>query len=303
MLAIEVRDLVKKYDTVTAVNGISLEVKPGEFFGFLGPNGAGKTTTIHILCTLLRPTSGIAKINGYDCATQALQVRNSIGLVFQETTLDRELTVYENLIFNCYLYNLKKSVSEARIEEILRISGLKERKHHSIMKLSGGMRRNLDIARGILHRPKLLFLDEPTIGLDPQARIHIWNFIDELRKQEDMTVFLTTHYMEEAEKCDRIGIIDRGQLIALGSPIQLKRIIQGDVVHLRTTRDPEVEQFIQKQFRLSTKRTPEGIFFEVPSGEAFVPVLFKTFGDQIQAININRPSLNDVFIHLTGRGF
>lgn len=303
MIAIETKDLVKKYDSITAVNGISLEVRSGEFFGFLGPNGAGKTTTIHILCTLLRPTSGICKINGFDCVTQALQVRNSIGLVFQETTLDRELTVYENLIFNCYLYNLKKKVAETRIEEILKISGLRERKHQSIMKLSGGMRRNLDIARGILHRPKILFLDEPTIGLDPQARIHIWNFIDELRKQEEMTIFLTTHYLEEAEKCDRIGIIDHGQLIALGSPAELKRTIQGDVIHLRTTRDLEIEQAIQKQFSLPTKRTQDGIFLEVDSGETFMPLLFKTFGDQIQAININRPSLNDVFIHLTGREF
>ncbi|HWP48891.1 MAG TPA: ATP-binding cassette domain-containing protein [Candidatus Limnocylindrales bacterium] len=303
MTAIEVKDLVKKYDSITAVNGISLEVKPGEFFGFLGPNGAGKTTTIHILCTLLKPTSGSAKVNGYDCITQALQVRSSIGLVFQETTLDRELSVYENLLFNCYLYNLKKKVTEARIDEILEVSGLKDRKHHSIMKLSGGMRRNLDIARGILHRPKILFLDEPTIGLDPQARIHIWDFINKLRKQEAMTVFLTTHYMEEAEKCDRIGIIDHGRLIALGTPAELKRMIKGDVIHLRTTRDLEVEQLIQKQFQLSTKRTPEGIFLEVDSSEAFIPLLFKTFGDQIQAININRPSLNDVFLHLTGREF
>jgi ABC-2 type transport system ATP-binding protein len=303
MTAIEIKDLVKKYDSITAVNGISLEVKSGEFFGFLGPNGAGKTTTIHILCTLLKPTSGSAKINGYDCVTQALQVRSSIGLVFQETTLDRELSVYENLLFNCYLYNLKKKVAEARIDEILEVSGLKDRKHHSIMKLSGGMRRNLDIARGILHRPKILFLDEPTIGLDPQARIHIWDFINKLRKQEAMTVFLTTHYMEEAEKCDRIGIIDQGRLIALGTPTELKRMIKGDVIHLRTTRDLEVEQMIQKQFRLTPKRTPEGIFLEVDSGEAFIPLLFKTFGDQIQAININRPSLNDVFLHLTGREF
>ncbi len=303
MTAIEVKDLVKKYDSITAVNGISLEVKSGEFFGFLGPNGAGKTTTIHILCTLLKPTSGSAKVNGYDCVTQALQVRSSIGLVFQETTLDRELSVYENLLFNCYLYNLKKKVAEARIDEILEVSGLKDRKHHSIMKLSGGMRRNLDIARGILHRPKILFLDEPTIGLDPQARIHIWDFINKLRKQEAMTVFLTTHYMEEAEKCDRIGIIDHGRLIALGTPAELKRMIKGDVIHLRTTRDLEIEQMIQKQFQLSTKRTPEGIFLEVDSGEAFIPLLFKTFGDQIQAININRPSLNDVFLHLTGREF
>lgn len=303
MIAIEIKDLVKKYDSVTAVNGIALEVRSGEFFGFLGPNGAGKTTTIHILCTLLKPTSGIVKINGYDCVTQALQVRSSIGLVFQETTLDRELTVYENLIFNCYLYNLKKRVAEARIEEILKISGLKERKYDSIKKLSGGMRRNLDIARGILHRPKILFLDEPTIGLDPQARIHIWNFINELRKQEEMTVFLTTHYMEEAEKCDRIGIIDHGQLIALDSPAELKRTIQGDVIHLRTDRDPEIEQAIQKQFGLTTKRTREGIFLKVDSGEAFMPLLFKAFGDQIQAINIHRPSLNDVFLHLTGREF
>lgn len=302
MVAIEVKDLVKRFGPVMAVNGVSFEVKSGEFFGFLGPNGAGKTTTIHMLCTLLRPTSGSATINGYDVVTQALQVRWSIGLVFQETTLDKDLTVYENLLFTGYLHHMTRREAEARIEETLKVMDLFDRRNDLVKKLSGGLKRRLDIARGILHRPKVLFLDEPTIGLDPQARIALWTFIEQLRAEEKMTIFLTTHYLDEAERCDRVGIIDYGKLIALGSPSELKRMIKGEVVQLRTTDDQKLQEEIKKRLGVATKRTEEGLFLEVESGEAFLPQLFQAFGRRILAVNINRPSLNDVFIHLTGRG-
>ncbi|MFN3476895.1 MAG: ATP-binding cassette domain-containing protein [Candidatus Methylomirabilales bacterium] len=302
MVAIEVKDLVKRFGPTIAVDGVSFEVKSGEFFGFLGPNGAGKTTTIHMLSTLLRPTSGSAKINGYDVATQALQVRWSIGLVFQETTLDKDLTVYENLLFTCYLHHMTGRKAEERIEETLKVMDLMDRRNDLVKKLSGGLKRRLDIARGILHRPKVLFLDEPTIGLDPQARIAIWAFIERLRAEEEMTVFLTTHYLDEAERCDRVGIIDYGKLIALGSPSALKRMIKGEVVQLKTTEDQKLQDEIKRRFGVATKRTEEGLFLEVESGEVFLPQLFQAFGSRILSVNINRPSLNDVFIHLTGRG-
>lgn len=302
MVAIEAKDLVKRFGLATAVDGVSFEVKSGEFFGFLGPNGAGKTTTIHMLCTLLQPTSGSAKINGYDVVTHALEVRWSIGLVFQETTLDKDLTAYENLLFTCYLHHMKRREAEERIEEILKVMDLVDRRNDLVKKLSGGLKRRLDIARGILHRPKVLFLDEPTIGLDPQARIATWAFIDRLRTEEEMTIFLTTHYLDEAERCDRVGIIDYGKLIALGSPSELKKMIKGEVVQLRTTEDQELRDEIKRRFGVAIQRTEEGLFLEVESGEAFLPQLFQAFGDQILSVNINRPSLNDVFIHLTGRG-
>ncbi|MBI3988344.1 MAG: ATP-binding cassette domain-containing protein [candidate division NC10 bacterium] len=300
-MAIEANNLVKRFGTITAVDGVTFEVKSGEFFGFLGPNGAGKTTTIHMLCTLLKPTSGSARIKGYDCTREARDVRNAIGLVFQETTLDKDLTVYENLLLTCYLYNLKRREAQGRIGEIMKVLEIADRRGDLVKTLSGGLKRRVDIARGILHHPRVLFLDEPTIGLDPQARIAIWDMIDRLREQQHMTVFLTTHYLDEAERCDRVAIIDHGKIIALGSPEELKRTIRGEVIHLKTTDDPGVEEEIRKQFETVTKRTQEGLFLEVDSAETFLPPLLRSLGGKILAINITRPSLNDVFIHLTGR--
>lgn len=301
MMAIEAHDLVKRYGSITAVDDVSFQVPSGEFFGFLGPNGAGKTTTIHILCTLLKPTSGRVSVSGYDCMTEAQKVRRSIGLVFQETTLDKDLTTYENLLFSCYLHGMKKRVAEERIGELLELFGLTHRRDELVKRLSGGMKRVLDIARGILHRPKILFLDEPTIGLDPQARLRICDFLDELRQREETTLFLTTHYMEEAEGCDRVAIIDHGKIIALGQPNELKQMIKGEVIQIRTTDNAHLEEEIGRMFKLPVTRTDEGIFFAVESGETVLPLLYKHFGERIISTNINRPSLNDVFLHLTGR--
>jgi ABC-2 type transport system ATP-binding protein len=302
MMAIEVHDLVKHYDSIVAVDGISFQVSPGEFFGFLGPNGAGKTTTIHMLCTLLKPTAGRISIHGFDSVSQALQVRRSIGLVFQETTLDKDLTAHENLSFSCHLQGMNRSVAEARINELLDVFGLSDRRHELVKQLSGGMKRTLDIARGILHRPQILFLDEPTVGLDPQARLRIWNLLNELRRQEGMTLFLTTHYIEEAESCDRVAIMDRGKIIALGEPGELKQTIRGDVIQVRAVNADHLEKDIQRVLQLPATRTKEGIILTTESGETVLSLLYKHFGDRIISANINRPSLQDVFLHLTGRG-
>src|SRR4030067_1310125 len=251
MPIIEVTDLVKRYNGLTAVNSISFEVKEGEFFGFLGPNGAGKTTTIDMLCTLLSQTSGRAEVNGYDCLKQPPQVRSSIGVVFQDITLDNDLTAYENLKFHCYLYNMDKRKAEERIESILNVVGLYDRKDDLVRKFSGGMKRRLEIARGLLHSPKVLFLDEPTLGLDPQTRRHIWNFVLQLRQQQKLTIFLTTHYMDEAENCDRISVIDHGHIIALDTPEKLKDSLGGDVVTMMAEDNDAAARELKEKFTLS----------------------------------------------------
>lgn len=249
MVAIEAADLVKRFGSIPAVDGVSFRVLSGEFFAFLGPNGAGKTTTIHILCTLLRPTSGRVWVCGHDCASEPHEVRRSIGLVFQETTLDRDLTAYENLLFSCYLHGMKKRVAEERIAELLDLFGLADRRNELAKQLSGGMRRLLDIARGILQRPRILFLDEPTIGLDPQARIRIWDFLGELRQREGMTIFLTTHYIEEAEGCDRVAIMDHGKIVELGRPEELKRLITGEAAVKRPSLNDVFLQLTGREIR------------------------------------------------------
>ena len=301
MAIIKVEDLVKRYNGTEAVRGVSFEVMEGETFSFLGPNGAGKTTTINILCTLLGFDSGTAMVNGYDCRRDAHKVRSSIGLVFQEVTLDNELTAYENLKFHCYMYNMEKRLSEERIEEILHVVGLFERRNDIVKKFSGGMKRRLEIARGLLHRPKVLFLDEPTLGLDPQTRSHVWEFIRKLKKSEGNTVFMTTHYMDEAEVSDRIAIIDRGQIIAFGSPDELKRGLKGDTIYLKTADDAKASSEIEAKFGLKPKRIEGGLALMVESGEKFIPRLFERLETGIVSVNLKRPSLEDVFINLTGR--
>jgi ABC-2 type transport system ATP-binding protein len=303
MPAIATENLSKRFGEVMAVDGLTIEVHPGELFAFLGPNGAGKTTTIHMLCTLLRPTTGSARVAGHDCVKEAWAVRRAIGLVFQESTLDKDLTVEENLWFTCRLYDLPSRLAAARIAEILDLVGLNDRKDQLTKQLSGGLRRRLDIARGILHRPRVVFLDEPTVGLDPQARRQMWEFLERLRQREETTLFMTTHYMEEAETCDRVGIIDHGRLIALGTPGDLKRVFKGDVVQVRSDHLDELARAIRERFHLTPQVTDRGLLLEVMDGEAFLPLLLRGFGDRITGIHIQRPSLNEVFLHLTGREF
>ncbi|MFH1386461.1 MAG: ATP-binding cassette domain-containing protein [bacterium] len=221
-MIIKVDNLTKKFNSFTAVDGISFEVEKGEVFGFLGPNGAGKTTTINMLCTLLRPTSGQAVVSCCDVTKEPNQVRREIGIIFQDPSLDDRLTAEDNLKFHGYLYNMDHRLIDRRIEEVLELVELKERKKEFVRKFSGGMKRRLEIARGLLHQPKLLFLDEPTLGLDPQTRAHIWEYILKMREEKKLTIFMTTHYMQEAEVCDRIAIIDHGKIVDLDTPENLK---------------------------------------------------------------------------------
>ena len=298
---IEVEHIVKKFGDLVAVDDVSFEVKEGEIFGFLGPNGAGKTTTINILCTLMKPTSGRATLNGFDVVHQQNEVRKSLGLVFQDPSLDIKLSALQNLEFHAGIYSIPRSVRQKRIEEIMKMVDLWDRRKDMVQHFSGGMRRRLEIGRGLLHYPKVLFLDEPTLGLDPQTRFYIWSYILDLRKRENITVFLTTHYMDEATVADRIAIIDQGKIIALDTPDALKRMVGGDIVTLKTD-DAEVAMAeILEQYNIEAQRGSEGIFFEVQNGEEFIPTLVNNFKSGLHSISVHRPTLDDVFMKLTGR--
>ncbi len=298
---IKVRGLVKKYNGVEAVRGVSFDVYSGEIFGFLGPNGAGKTTTINILCTLLGYDSGSVAVNGFDCRKSSHEVRSSIGLVFQEITLDNQLTAYENLKFHSYMYNMERKTTKIRIEELLEVVGLTARRNDLVREFSGGMKRRLEVARGLLHRPKVLFLDEPTLGLDPQTRKHVWSFIEKTRKKFGNTVFMTTHYMEEADVCGRVAIIDNGKIIACDSPEELKKSMKGETIYLKTADNERAARELKEKFKLEAKVIDGGLSFNVAGGEKFIPRLFEGMGVEINSISLKRPSLEDVFIHLTGR--
>jgi ABC-2 type transport system ATP-binding protein len=301
MSIIAANNLTRKFKSLTAVDGVSFTVEEGEVFGFLGPNGAGKTTTINILCTLLAPTSGTASIAGYDCARQPDAVRASIGIIFQDTTLDTGLTAYENLKFHAYLYNLDRKLTERRIDEMLEIVELTQRKNDLIKNFSGGMKRRLEIARGLLHYPRVLFLDEPTLGLDPQTRNTIWAFIADLRRRERITVFMTTHYMEEAENCGRIAVIDRGKIIAEGTPAGLKELVRGDSIHLVTEDNERARAEIARVFGLACRPEHGGLFIETERGEEFIPRLLHALPVRALSVSLQKPTLNDVFLKITGR--
>ncbi|HWR72687.1 MAG TPA: ATP-binding cassette domain-containing protein [Nitrospirota bacterium] len=301
MSIINVHNLSKHFKAIRAIDGISFSVNEGEVFGFLGPNGAGKTTTINILCTLLTPTGGQAEIAGFDCVRNPDKVRASIGLIFQDTTLDTGLTAYENLRFHAYLYNLDRRLTERRIDEMLAVVELQGRKHDLIKNFSGGMKRRLEIARGLLHYPRVLFLDEPTIGLDPQTRNTIWDFINTLRKRENITVFMTTHYMEEAEHCGRIAIVDHGKIIALDTPARLKDMVHGDIVRIVTVDNERAVREIETAFNATVREENGGLSLEVERGEEFVPKLIRALTVKTLSVSIQKPTLNDVFLRLTGR--
>ncbi|MCR4393972.1 MAG: ATP-binding cassette domain-containing protein [Dehalococcoidales bacterium] len=301
MNIIEVKELSRKFGKLIAVDKVSFQVAEGEIFGFLGPNGAGKTTTINMLCTLLNPTSGSATINGFDIVKQRADVRCSIGLVFQEPTLDEYLTAEQNLRFHAYAYGIPANIREKRITELLELVELADRRKSKVRTFSGGMKRRLEIARGLLHNPKVLFMDEPTLGLDPQTRRHIWDYIMTLRQQNRLTIFLTTHYMDEAENCDRISIIDHGHIIALDTPDRLKDAMGGDVVTLKAANNQAAVEELKAKFGLSPVLQNGNITFSIPQGEKFLPKLMENFQAQLVSIGIRRPTLDDVFLKLTGR--
>lgn len=300
-IAIKVKNLVKRYNNTLAVNDISFEVQEGTIFGFLGPNGAGKTTTISILCTLLKATSGNAYISGYDCMKSPSEVRKSIGIVFQDSTLDKDLTAYENLVFHAYLYNVPRSDIKNRVNYVLNFVGLYERKDELVKKYSGGMKRKLEVARGLIHNPHVLFLDEPTLGLDPQSRANLWEFITKLPEEHNVTIFMTTHYMDEAEVCDKIAIIDNGKIIASGSPEELKKIIGGDVVSITTKDNYYARQYIENSLKIEVFEKNNELFMTCNQGETCIPDLIRALGDKVLSVKIQRPTLNDVFLKLTGK--
>jgi ABC-2 type transport system ATP-binding protein len=298
---ISVRDLVKTYGKVEAVRGIDLEVGAGEIFGFLGPNGAGKSTTISILCTLIRPTSGMAQVAGFDVSQDPSAVRARIGLVFQDPSLDGQLTGRENLEFHAYLYGLPAATRKQRIDDALQIVDLADRAGSTVLTYSGGMRRRLEIARGILHYPQILFLDEPTLGLDPQTRNNIWEYLHTVRTREHITIFMTTHYMDEAEFCDRIAIIDQGRIVALGTPAELKTKVGGDVVTITTPDMAAAADQLQSVMHLESTQIDGTLRVEVTDSASFVPRLFSELTVPISSVSARRPSLDDVFLKLTGR--
>lgn len=301
MDVIEASNLVKRFGELEAVKGVSFSVKEGEIFGFLGPNGAGKTTTINILCTLLKPTDGQAKVNGYDVIKERSQVRQSIGLVFQEPSLDDYLTAEQNLRFHGYAYGIPKNVLEPRLKELLEMMELWDRRKGKINTYSGGMKRRLEIARGLLHHPRVLFLDEPTLGLDPQTRRRIWDYIHDLRKRENLAIFMTTHYMDEAENCDRIAIIDYGRTVALDTLEKLKDGVGGDVISIKTEDNEEAMRLLEGQYKLKPGIENGIISFTVPHGEEFLPKFVSGFPLRLLSIGLRRPTLEDVFLKLTGR--
>lgn len=301
MPIIQVQNLVKNFGALNALQSISFDVEEGTIFGFLGPNGAGKTTTISILCTLLSPTSGKAFIGGYDCAKKPSEVRKSIGIVFQDTTLDKDLTARENLIFHAFLYSVPKREIQKRVDDVLRFIDLFDRKDDLVKKFSGGMKRRLEVARGLIHRPRVLFLDEPTLGLDPQSRTNLWEFITDLPEKHNVTIFMTTHYMEEAEVCDNIAIIDNGQIIALDSPEALKKTIGGDVVSIKTTDNIQARHIIENSFNLAVSEKADELYMTCSHGDTCIPDLIRTLGEKVLSVKIQRPTLNDVFLNLTGK--
>jgi ABC-2 type transport system ATP-binding protein len=300
MAAIEVTALRKSFGDVEAVRGVDFDVAAGEVFGFLGPNGAGKTTTINMLCTLIRPTGGSARVAGHDVVTERDDVRRNIGLVFQDQTLDGYLTAEQNLRLHAELYGVESELVPARMRQVLEMVGLWERRQAAVNTFSGGMRRRLEIARGFLHSPRVLFLDEPTIGLDPQTRRSIWSYIHELQAREDITIFMTTHYMDEAEMCDRIGIMDHGEIVALDTPETLKAGVGADRVRLETDDDEATLTELDARFGVDASIAEGAVTVFVPGGEAFVPRLFEELTVPIRSVSVSRPTLDDVFMSHTG---
>ena len=299
-LAIKVAGLTKTYGEIEAVRGIDFEVPAGETFGFLGPNGAGKLTTIKILCTLAKPTSGDAWVAGRNVRTERDAVRRNIGLVFQDTTLDNYLSGAQNLRFHAELYGVPAAAVAPRMRQVLEMVDLWDRRDSLVMTYSGGMQRRLEIARGLLHAPHVLFLDEPTVGLDPQTRSSIWEYINDLKTREDITIFLTTHYMDEAEHCDRIAIIDHGKIVAIDTPEALKASVGKDRVQIHTENDAAAIEELAAAFGIQAGVHEGAVTFSVASGEQFVPQLFARLTVPIRTVSVSRPSLDDVFMSYTG---
>ena len=300
-LAIEADGLSRRFGPIEAVREVSFQVLPGEIFGFLGPNGAGKTTTIKMLCTLLPPTGGSARLAGHDVVREPGKVRQAIGVIFQEPSLDDRLTAEENLSLHAVVYGVPRAQRARAIDAALDLVELGERRRDLVRNFSGGMKRRLEIARGLVHRPSVLFLDEPTTGLDPQTRARTWEVLGELRERFGTTLFLTTHYLEEAEACDRIAIVDHGRIVALDTPRALKQRVGHDSVQVRTAKPGALGQLLRERYGIEPRATDQGLEFSVPDGEGFVVRLLSQERLELQGIGVRRPTLDDVFLALTGR--
>ncbi len=300
---ISVQDLVHRYDGRTALNGVSFEVHPAELFGLLGPNGSGKTTLFRILSTLMIPSGGRAVIMGHDTAKEPNQLRRQIGVVFQAQSIDVKLTAAENLWHQGHLYGLHGAALKSRIQEMLGRVGLSDRAHEKAETFSGGMQRRLELAKGLLHHPAVLLLDEPTTGLDPGARRDLWQYLQVLRDQERVTVIVTTHLMEEAEHCDRLAILNEGKLVALGTPADLKHEIGGDVILLDTQDAESLAQRIRARFNVDAQVLEGQVRLEREHGHRFITDVVEAFPGEIQGISVSNPTLEDVFIHRTGHRF
>jgi ABC-2 type transport system ATP-binding protein len=297
---INIKSLAKRYGNLVAVDNLTLDIEENEIFGLLGSNGAGKTTTIHMLATLLKPTSGTATVNGYDIVRQPAKVRESIGIVFQAPSSDDMLTGHENLYVHSLLYSVPRDIRKKRIDEVLELVGLLDRKNDRVKTYSGGMRRRLEIARGLLHKPRVMFLDEPTLGLDPASRETMWKYVRRLVEEEKVTIILTTHYMEEADMlCDRIGVIDKGKIVALDTPARLKAALGGDVIKIKT-RTKGADAIASKLDFVQKAEFVDGLLvLSVRDAKRSLPILLQNI--EAEQAEFSSPTLNDVFIHLTGR--
>ncbi|MBN7773634.1 ABC transporter ATP-binding protein [Clostridium aminobutyricum] len=296
---IEVKNFTKRYGDFVAVNDISFTVEEGTIFAFLGPNGAGKSTTINTLCTIFEKTSGTLLIDGKDVTTQKSEVRSSIGVVFQDSTLDAKMTVEENLKMHCVFYHIPKQEVEERIQFVLTLVDLLGERKKLVSALSGGMKRRVEIARGLIHYPKVLFLDEPTTGLDPQTRTHIWAYIQKLQKERNITIFLTTHYMEEAEICNKIAIIDGGEIVAHDTPYALKKEYTKDKAYINTKNEAELERLLA-QYDLEYVKKDHYYKVDAENIESLMQVI-SLHKEEITSIEIKKGTFNDVFLEITGR--
>ena len=298
---INIENLTKKFEKIIAVDNINLQINKGEIFGLLGPNGAGKTTTLLMLTTLKPPTSGTATINNFDIIKQPDMVRKSIGIVFQDPSSDEILTGYENLKLHGWLYDMPDDLKERRITEVLELVDLTKRKDDLVKKYSGGMRRRLELARGLMHHPKVLFLDEPTLGLDPQSREYIWKYIEKLSKEKNITIILTTHYMDEADKlCDRLAIIDNGKIIVIGSPKRLKKDLGGDIIRIKSEK-LDIDALKKLTYVKNVTNCDGEFCLTVEDANLNLQEILGIIG-KVDSVEIRTPTLDDVFLHYTGRG-
>lgn len=298
--AVETEGLTKRFGDLLAVDSLNLSIEEGEIFGLVGPNGAGKTTTLSMLATLLKPTSGTGRVNGYDILSHPADVRRSIGIVFQDPSSDDILTGRENLYLHALMFGVPKGERRKRIDYVLNLVDLQDRANDLVKKYSGGMRRRLELARGLLHNPRILFLDEPTLGLDPQTREHIWAYIENLVKSEKVSVIITTHYMDEADRlCNRVAIIDHGQVSALDSPKALKSKVGGEIIKLRV-RSPNIERLKGLDYVLSIDQSGSTLRLTVKDASVHLQEILGMVG-AVDSVEVRTATLNDVFLHYTGR--